>query len=645
MRWAMSLTGFLLAGLVVTVCATPAEGAGLPFKPAAATRPSETAAPAASQTRPTGGRLPFRTSAPPATRPTGPAVPPAAPAAATKAVDEPRVLDGAEDLRPLGYSGPATAARPARSAGPPRASPYESNFIPISDRWRIGLPPGYQQNARGSLFDPYGQNFLKGDYALPGTQDLFLNIGLTSDTVFEARRTPTPSGVSAISPGKFEFFGNGESQLVVQNFIFSAELFKGDASYRPKDWAVRATVVSNLNYVHTEELGLIEPDVRGGRDRTESEVAFQELFAEYKIADLSSNFDFLSVRAGTQGFTSDFRGFLFSDNEPGVRLFGNYDNNRWQYNFAWFHPTEKDTNSGLNTFNTRQQDVFIANVYRQDFLWPGYTAQVSLHANIDRGDGYQYDNNGFLVRPAPIGTIATKEVDAYYIGWAGDGHIGRLNISHQFYQALGRETFNPIAGHGVNINAQLAAAELSYDVDYVRFRASFLYMSGDKHPEDGSATGFDSIFDNPNFAGGGFSYFSRQAIRLTGGGIGLVGRNSLIPALRTSKDEGQANFVNPGLFLYNIGADIDVTPKLKLITNASYLQFADTSSMELLLQDGSVHRDIGLDLSVGVEYRPLLNNNVIFVFGVGALIPGRGFRDIYTSDTLYSAFIAMTLTY
>src|SRR5207302_8207964 len=111
--------------------------------------------------------------------------------------------------------------------------------------------------------------------------------------------------------------------------------------------------------------------------------------------------------------------------------------------------------------------------------------------------------------------------------------------------------------------------EVSYDRDWARYRASFVYASGDSRPEDGSATGFDSIFDNPNFAGGPFSYFTRQAIRLTGSGVNLVNRNSLLPDLRTSKEQGQANFVNPALLVYNIGADFDLTPKLKLITNIS----------------------------------------------------------------------------
>ena len=33
---------------------------------------------------------------------------------------------------------------------------------------------------------------------------------------------------------------------------------------------------------------------------------------------------------------------------------------------------------------------------------------------------------------------------------------------------------------------------------------------------------------------------------------------SLMPSLRSSKDEGQAEFVNPGIFLANAGADFDI---------------------------------------------------------------------------------------
>src|SRR5262249_1671784 len=100
-------------------------------------------------------------------------------------------------------------------------------------------------------------------------------------------------------------------------------------------------------------------------------------------------------------------------------------------------------------------------------------------------------------------------LQAYYLGWAGDGHIGRFNVSHQFYQVLGHDDFNDLAGRPVDINAQMAALELSYDRDYVRYKTSVFYASGDKNVKGGTATGFDSVVDNVNFTGGPFSYWVR----------------------------------------------------------------------------------------------------------------------------------------
>jgi hypothetical protein len=283
----------------------------------------------------------------------------------------------------------------------------------------------------------------------------------------------------------------------------------------------------------------------------------------------------------------------------------------------------------------REQNVVVANAYRQDFLFDGYTAQLSFAANLDQG-GAQYASQ----TPGRHGDLT-----AFYLGWAGDGHIGRINLSHQFYQALGRQTFNPIAGRGVSIDARFFAVELSYDVDFIRYRAGFVYDSGDHNPRNGHADGFDSILDNPNFAGDGFSYFTRQALALSGTGLNLVNRNSFLPNLRTNKVNGEANFVNPGLFLYNLGADANITPRLTLIGNASYLQFEDTSVLRLLLNKTNIGRDIGVDLSLGAQYRPLLNNNVILTAGAAALLPASGVKELYSSHLLYSLFTAVTLSY
>src|SRR5579885_1154563 len=146
------------------------------------------------------------------------------------------------------------------------------------------------------------------------------------------------------------------------------------------------------------------------------------MLVEKKLFDVSRNFDFVSTRLGIQGFTSDFRGFIFSDNEPAARFFGTFDNNLYQWNVAYFYLLEKDTNSMLNTvFRGRHRQVVVANVYKQDFIWKGYTAQLNFHYNLDHAgtgdpDGFFYDTNGFLVRPARLGAVRPHNQNSYYLG-------------------------------------------------------------------------------------------------------------------------------------------------------------------------------------------------------------------------------------
>ncbi len=530
---------------------------------------------------------------------------------------------------------------------PETLPPASEVFAEMPDRWNVTMPDwkrygrkGEYPYVKGRWWDPFNRNRLKGDVpvwpSLLG-QQTFLNLTATSETFFDARRLPTPSDVSSARPGSAEFFGKGEQAFLDQTFRFSFDLFHGDTSFRPVDWRVRVTPEISVNYLAARELGVVSPDVRAGTTRLDSHLGLQEAFVEYKLHDLSVNYDFVSVRAGIQQFTSDFRGFLFVEDQPGVRIFGNLHANRWEYNLAYFYLVEKNTNSGLNTLNRRRQQVVVANLYRQDSFRPGYAAQFSVHYNKDDASTH-FDDNGFLVRPAPIGAVRPHSVRAAYLGWTGQGHIGRLNLSHAFYQAVGSDSMNPIAGRSVTINAQMAAAEVSVDKDWKRFKASLFYASGDANPRDSRARGFDAIEDLPAFAGGIFSLWNREGIRLTGSGVQLTSPNSLLPSLRSSKDEGQANFVNPGILIVNIGADFDVTPKLKSVWNVNYLRFERTEALELLLFQRPIRHSIGFDYSAGLQYRPPLTENITITGGASALAPGAGFRDIYTGKTLFSLF-------
>jgi Carboxypeptidase regulatory-like domain len=528
----------------------------------------------------------------------------------------------------------------ARDSSVPSQPQTDPTRREARDRWRIGFPEYGRYGdrgargrdipfSRGRWWDPYKQSVLKGDYPIKGNE-LFMILSAVSTTAIEQRRVPTSSDISTDEPGSAEFFGQPEQLAVNQTLQFTFELFHGDTTFKPRDWAIKISPTFSLpNYLNARENGVVNIDVRRGTNRTDTHISLEEAFAEVKLFDVNANYDFVSVRAGIQPFVSDFRGFIFSDNNLGLRLFGAADSNRVQYNATYFSMLEKDTNSGLNRFDTRHQNVYIANLFRQDFIRKGYTIQGSLHYNDDRRT-VEYDRNGFLVRPSFIGDVRPHAIKVGYLGVSGDGHLGRINLSHSYYLALGRDDRNPIAGRDVRVRSQMAALETSFDRDYLRFKGSFFWAQGDANPIDGRGSGFDAILDDPNFVGGQFSFWNRNGIRLTQTGVGLVQPNSLLPSLRSSKIQGQANFVNPGIFIYNAGVDVEVTQRLKAVFNVNYLRFHRTESLEYVLFQNRIRHDIGFDYSVGVAYRPFLINNVTMTFGAATLQTGRGFRDIFT---------------
>ena len=551
---------------------------------------------------------------------------------------------------------PRAASENASETPPQPIPPEQKVFIKTPDRWKFDWPEYHRYGPKDEapyevkhIYDPFHRNKLKGDYPILG-QQTFLAISLTSDTFAEGRALPLPSGVASSDPNSPNFFGRFGQFAMVENLAFSFDLVHGDTAFKPIDWRIRITPEVNVNYIAVQENGIVSPDARAGTTRLDAHLGLQEAFVEAKIKDLSHNYDFVSARLGIQTFNSDFRGFIFFDQEPGARVFGNLRANRYQYNLAYFAMLEKDSNSGLNSMSYRHQQVMVANLYRQDFIKPGYTIQASYHFNKD-DPSVEFDTNHFLVRPAPVGgvvsggKIQTNAIRAHYLGVTGDGHFGRLNINHAFYQVLGHDTFNTIANSlpsrnkGRDINAQMAAVELSLDRDWLRYRASFFWASGDKKPEDSTERGFDAIVDNPNFAGGFFSFWNREGIRLTSTAVGLVQGDSLLPSLRTSKTQGQANFVNPGIFIYNAATDVDITPKLRGVVNLNLIRFDHTEPLELLLFQSRVHAGVGADSGIGLVYRPALSENIAITGVFNVFAPFQGFKDIYTGSTLYSVAV------
>jgi len=514
--------------------------------------------------------------------------------------------------------------------------PFEKGGnLPVPDRWRILDSLGRPEN----WLDPYNTNTLKGDKPIFG-EDWFLSLEAISDTSIEPARIPTGIGAQYTErPDSHNTFGRFGRLLFNQNLILSADLFKGDTAFVPPDLEFRLTPVLNFNHTAVGEVGLINADPRKGTVRDQVFLGLQEAFVDYHLRNVSEYFDFDSFRAGIQPFNADFRGFLFQDEQPGFRLFGDRDANRWQYNLAYFRRLEKDTNSGLNDVHKppRDDDVFIANLYRQDFPLQGFTSQITDVVNLNReGKDFYYDNNGFLVRPAQIGDNRGFNYTVNYLGYNGDGHFGRVNLTTSAYWLNGNLTHNQFSpdpqNHGAHINAFFVAAEPSIDFDWVRVRLSGLYASGARNPQSGHVSGFDAINENPQFAGADTSFWIRQTIPLIGGGgVVLNSPNGVLADLRSSKTEGQSNFINPGVVLAGIGSDFDILPELRLSTNFNYLRFATTKPLEFLRHQANIPDALGYDLSTALTYRPLFSQNVILRLSGSVLLPADGLSALFNT--------------
>jgi hypothetical protein len=523
-------------------------------------------------------------------------------------------------------------------------------FQGLPDRWRLVEAIGIKQN----LLDPYhGYNILKGDKPAFGEDWFFALVGV-SDTVIEPREFPVPvGGPVADRAGSLDLFGDGKQNVFSQTFAVETILYKGNTVFKPPEWEFRFTPAFNVSRVSVGEQGLLKANPDYGRTRTESVLGIQALFVDKHMWNVSERYDFDSVRVGVQPFTADFRGFLYSDSALGVRWFGIRDNNRLQYNLAWFRRIDKDTNSGLNNLAERglaalrHDDLFVANVYYQDFPVLGFTSQaVVMHDRNREGGRIRYDENGIIQRPASLGLERSYDYDVTYLGVSGDGHFGVLNLSTSAYAVVGDTSRGIFVERSQNVRAGFFAAELSRDFSWIRARGSIAWASGDRDPYDGRAEGFDAVLENPLFAGADTSFWIREPVPLIAGGrVALSGRNGMLNSLRSSKEFGQSNFVNPGLRLLGAGVDLDLTPTLRVSGNLNYLAFDHTATLEAARAQSGIGRGIGIDASVALTWRPLAIQNVVARLSYATLFPGAGYRALFPDRNAHAILGNLVLTY
>src|SRR5262249_34268960 len=121
---------------------------------------------------------------------------------------------------------------------------------------------------------------------------------------------------------------------------------------------------------------------------------------------------------------------------------------------------------------------------------------------------------------------------------------------------------------------------------------------------------------------------------------------SLLPDLR-DKFSQRSNFLNPGLILVNGGVDFRLMPQLKVVTNVSYLRFANVSTLQGLTSAAKFpNATIGTDVNVGFKWRPFLNENLFLVTGFGMLKPQGGMATaLGSSGALFSLFTTFQIAF
>ena len=538
------------------------------------------------------------------------------------------VLDAAKPLR----------RRPGQPVKDPNEVDCDPNRLPTpdaaglpspqpQDRWRIIDELGFRDN----LSNPYAtNNLLKGDRPLLDRPifggDWFINGTATSNTLLEERRIPAAQGQNA------PFLDPRQELFASQTASFDAVLYRGDTIFQPPDYQFRFTPVFNYSSTRTD-----------GQQVSTSTFGAQALFFETHLRDVSSNYDFDSLRVGIQAVDSDFRGFVLSDQPVGIRLFGTRDNDIFQYNIGWFRPLPKNA-ARQDEFGAGfpANDIFLANLYWQDLGVPGTTSEFLVM--------YDRNHNRDTQIVATPGAAATfipgnHDYDVAYLGYSFDGHLGRWNLTGSLYEVLGVEQMSEFGVNNARVEANFGAVELSRDFDWIRVRASGLLASGDTDPFSRVSHGFDGISQSALFAGADSSFFIHQQIPLVLDQLNLKSRDSLFPDLRTSAAPGQSNYENPGLRLIGLGTDLDLTPAMRLSFDANHLWFDQLATLQAILGRTIPGRNIGTDLSFDWFYRPLDSQNIILRLTAARLLAASDTRALTGGDAPFSAFFNLILTY
>ena len=515
--------------------------------------------------------------------------------------------------------------KPAESEKPQEAKPGVSDIQPVHTRWRTYDLEGHPEYSY-KIYDPYHQNPIKGDYPL-GTSNWFAEVDALDTTVYKSRRNVDFSNrfASQIAAGKLSFFDL--NNFFNENAIFGTEFRHNDDRFVPANFRIRFDGVADLKH-----------DINAFNNTTDSNGHFFDAFFDLQVHDFGhDNFDQMFVRGGIQFFKSDFHGLIFNDEGLGGRIFGAFDKNRFRYDAVMLKLFQKDAVSGFIDFTKpSSHDVGILRFTAEDFLFKGWNSEWSFH--------YNHDPRKIVGGPGEL------NLDTAYFGTTLNGHIGRIIFNPAIYGVTGHAD-HLVFGHPVehSVGAYMGLVDIEYPLDNWRFRAGYVYTSGDSNPFDKHDSGFDSISDAVTLFGGPLSYFVGENIKFGNGDF--VRANSFYSSLRGLNN--QANYVNPGMQLINTGVDTIFTRRVQMALNVNYYLFNELGAYANNNKFGVpvriLHHDGGFEQNVFLRFKPFLrqlNDLLLIDTGFSVMQPLQGMKDAFgSSRPVYSTFLALRIVY
>ena len=338
--------------------------------------------------------------------------------------------------------------------------------------------------ATSAWYDPYNPNTLKGDRPVFG-EDWFVNARRRSrDTCSRRGRLPTPIGAQSTQRPAVERRVRPRQAVDVRRkpHRSACRCIKGDTAFKPPEFEFRFVPVLNFNRTHGRGSARASTSIRA-RARTRNDnfarragsVRRLPVSATSRRATTST-----SVRVGIQPFIVRLprlpvpgpaarRAPLRQARQQPLAV-----QPRRGSGGSRRTPTAGSTTSASAL---RDDDVFVANLYRQDFPVPGFTLAGTRDATTcNREDAEPfYDDNGFPVRPALLGDVRAARLRRRLPRLQRRRPFRPLEPDRRRSTARsGTTTAIRSSQQTVDISALFAAAELSRDFDWIRVRGSAL---------------------------------------------------------------------------------------------------------------------------------------------------------------------------